>query len=108
VPGGFLAQTWDGAGFDRDACKVVSRRRPSTEEWAQLEFAWLAAKHVKSNAIVIAREGAAVGVGAGQMSRVEAVQIAVRRAGDRARGGVLASDAFFPFPDGARAGLEAG
>jgi phosphoribosylaminoimidazolecarboxamide formyltransferase/IMP cyclohydrolase len=108
VPGGFLAQTLDRSGFDRGACKVVSRRSPTSEEWTQLEFAWLAAKHVKSNAIVIAREEAAVGVGAGQMSRVEAVQIAVRRAGDRARGAVLASDAFFPFPDGATLGLEAG
>ena len=108
VPGGFLAQTRDAAGFDRDACKVVSRRRPSAEEWAQLGFAWLAVKHVKSNAIVIAREGAAVGVGAGQMSRVEAARIAVQRAGDRAQGAVLASDAFFPFPDGATVGLDAG
>ena len=108
VPGGFLAQTRDAAAFDRDACKVVSRRRPSAEEWAQLGFAWLAVKHVKSNAIVIAREGAAVGVGAGQMSRVEAARIAVQRAGDRAQGAVLASDAFFPFPDGATVGLDAG
>jgi phosphoribosylaminoimidazolecarboxamide formyltransferase/IMP cyclohydrolase len=108
VPGGFLAQTWDGRGFDRDACKVVSRRQPTDEEWAQMEFAWLAVKHVKSNAIVIAREGAAVGVGAGQMSRVGAVEIAVRGAGPRARGAVLASDAFFPFPDGPSAALEAG
>jgi phosphoribosylaminoimidazolecarboxamide formyltransferase/IMP cyclohydrolase len=108
VPGGFLAQTWDGRGFDRKACTVVSRRQPTDDEWAQLEFAWLAAKHVKSNAIVIARELAAVGVGAGQMSRVEAVEIAVRRAGARARGAVLASDAFFPFPDGPLAGLGAG
>jgi phosphoribosylaminoimidazolecarboxamide formyltransferase/IMP cyclohydrolase len=108
VPGGFLAQTRDDRGFDRDACKVVSRRRPTAEEWTQLAFAWLAAKHVKSNAIVIARDEAAVGVGAGQMSRVEAVEMAVRRAGDRARGAVLASDAFFPFPDGAKVGLEAG
>jgi phosphoribosylaminoimidazolecarboxamide formyltransferase / IMP cyclohydrolase len=108
VPGGFLAQSRDGRGFDRAACRVVSRRQPTDDEWAQLELAWLTAKHVKSNAIVIAREGAAVGVGAGQMSRVEAVEIAVRRAGDRARGAVLASDGFFPFPDGAAAGLEAG
>jgi phosphoribosylaminoimidazolecarboxamide formyltransferase/IMP cyclohydrolase len=108
VPGGFLAQSRDGRGFDRAACRVVSRRQPTDDEWAQLELAWLTAKHVKSNAIVIAREGAAVGVGAGQMSRVEAVEIAVRRAGDRARGAVLASDGFFPFPDGPAAGLEAG
>jgi phosphoribosylaminoimidazolecarboxamide formyltransferase/IMP cyclohydrolase len=108
VPGGFLAQTWDGRGFDRGRSKVASRRQPSDDEWAQLEFAWLAAKHVKSNGIVIAREGAAVGVGAGQMSRVEAVEMAVRRAGDRARGAVLASDGFFPFADGPAVGLEAG
>jgi len=108
VPGGFLAQTFDGRGFDRGSCTVVSRRQPTEDEWAQLEFAWLAVKHVKSNAIVIARDFAAVGVGAGQMSRVEAVEIAVRRAGERARGGVLASDAFFPFPDGPTTGLEAG
>src|SRR5205823_6783377 len=108
VPGGFLAQTWDGRGFDRAACKVVSKRQPSSDEWAELELAWLAAKHVKSNAIVIARDGATVGVGAGQMSRVEAAEMAVRRAGDRARGAVLASDGFFPLPDGASVGLEAG
>ena len=108
VPGGFLAQTWDGRGFDRGACRVMSRRQPTGDEWTELEFAWLAAKHVKSNAIVIEREEAAVGVGSGQMSRVEAVEMAVRRAGARARGGVLASDGFFPFPDGPSAGLEAG
>jgi phosphoribosylaminoimidazolecarboxamide formyltransferase/IMP cyclohydrolase len=108
VPGGFLAQTPDRRGFDPGACTVVSRRQPTEAEWAQLEFAWLAAKHVKSNAIVIARDLAAVGVGAGQMSRVEAVELAVRRAGNRARGGVLASDAFFPFPDGPAAALQAG
>ena len=108
IPGGFLAQTWDRGGFDRKACRVVSRRPPTEEEWEQLEFAWLAAKHVKSNAIVLARDLAAVGVGAGQMSRVEAAQIAVGRAGDRAEGAVMASDAFFPFPDGLEVGLQAG
>jgi phosphoribosylaminoimidazolecarboxamide formyltransferase/IMP cyclohydrolase len=108
VPGGFLAQTWDSTGFDRASCRVVSRREPTAEEWAQLEFAWLAAKHVKSNAIVLARNFAAVGVGAGQMSRVEAAQLAVRRAGERARGSVLAGDAFFPFADGVEEGLRAG
>jgi phosphoribosylaminoimidazolecarboxamide formyltransferase / IMP cyclohydrolase len=108
VPGGFLAQTWDLRGFDRAACKVVTRREPTPEEWEQLEFAWLAVKHVKSNAIVLARDHAAVGVGAGQMSRVEAAEIAVRRAGERARGSVMASDAFFPFADGILVGLRAG
>jgi phosphoribosylaminoimidazolecarboxamide formyltransferase/IMP cyclohydrolase len=108
VPGGFLAQSWDRSGFDRSRCKVVTRREPTREEWEQMEFAWVAVKHVKSNAIVLARDLAAVGVGAGQMSRVEAVAIAVRRAGDRAAGCVMASDAFFPFPDGVEEGIKAG
>ncbi len=108
VPGGLLAQTWDRQGFRREACRVVSRREPTADEWQQMEFAWLTVKHVRSNAIVVARDLAAVGVGAGQMSRVEAVQIAVRRAGDRAMGAVMASDAFFPFADGVEAALDAG
>jgi phosphoribosylaminoimidazolecarboxamide formyltransferase/IMP cyclohydrolase len=108
VPGGFLAQSWDGRGFQREAARVVSRRPPTAEEWEQLELAWLAVKHVRSNAIVLARDHAALGVGAGQMSRVEAVEIAVRRAGERAKGAVMASDAFFPFADGVEAGLRAG
>jgi phosphoribosylaminoimidazolecarboxamide formyltransferase / IMP cyclohydrolase len=108
VPGGFLVQEWDRAGFDRSGATVVTRRAPTEAEWEQLGFAWTAVKHVKSNAIVLFKNGQAVGVGAGQMSRVEAVQIAVRRAGDRARGSVMASDAFFPFPDGLEEGIGAG
>jgi phosphoribosylaminoimidazolecarboxamide formyltransferase/IMP cyclohydrolase len=90
---------------------VATEREPTLEELTNLLFAWRAVKHVKSNAIVLARELALVGVGAGQMSRVDAVDIAVRKAGDRAVGSVLASDAFFTFPDGpelaARAGVTA-
>ncbi|HEY2599809.1 MAG TPA: bifunctional phosphoribosylaminoimidazolecarboxamide formyltransferase/IMP cyclohydrolase [Candidatus Dormibacteraeota bacterium] len=108
VPGGFLVQDWDRAGFDRAACAVATRRSPTDAEWEQLGLAWIAVKHVKSNAIVLFKDSAAVGVGAGQMSRVEAVQIAVRRAGDQARGSVMASDAFFPFPDGLEEGIQAG
>jgi phosphoribosylaminoimidazolecarboxamide formyltransferase/IMP cyclohydrolase len=108
VPGGFLVQEWDRTGFDRAASSVVTRRAPTEAEWEQLGYAWTAVKHVKSNAIVFFKEGSAVGVGAGQMSRVEAVQIAVRRAGERARGSVMASDAFFPFPDGLEEGIRAG
>src|SRR5919198_614970 len=108
LPGGFLAQTWDRDGFDPSTCVVTTKRAPTDVEWEQLEFAWLAVKHVKSNAIVLARDLTAVGVGAGQMSRVEAAQIAVRRAGDRAAGTVMASDAFFPFPDGVQEGIRAG
>jgi phosphoribosylaminoimidazolecarboxamide formyltransferase/IMP cyclohydrolase len=108
VSGGFLVQEWDRAAFDRANCVIVSQRQPTEKEWEQLGLAWTAVKHVKSNAIVLFQECAAVGVGAGQMSRVEAVQIAVRRAGDRARGSVMASDAFFPFPDGLEEGIRAG
>jgi len=108
VPGGFLVQEWDRAGFDRAASTVATRRAPTEAEWDQLGLAWIAVEHVKSNAIVLFHDGSAVGVGAGQMSRVEAVQIAVRRAGERARGSVMASDAFFPFPDGLEEGVRAG
>jgi len=108
VPGGLLVQEWDRAGFDRASCKVVTRRAPTDAEWRQLGLAWIAVKHVKSNAIVLFKDGAAVGVGAGQMSRVEAVRLAVQRAGDRTRGSAMASDAFFPFPDGLEEGAQAG
>jgi phosphoribosylaminoimidazolecarboxamide formyltransferase/IMP cyclohydrolase len=108
VAGGFLVQEWDRAGFDRASCMVVTRRSPTEQEWEQLGLAWTAVKHVKSNAIVLFKDCAAVGVGAGQMSRVEAVQIAVRRAGERAAGSVMASDAFFPFPDGLEEGIRVG
>ncbi len=108
VPGGFLVQDWDRGGFDRGSCSVATRRAPAEAEWEQLGYAWIAVKHVKSNAIVMFKDGSAVGVGAGQMSRVEAVQIAARRAGERARGSVMASDAFFPFPDGLEEGVRAG
>jgi phosphoribosylaminoimidazolecarboxamide formyltransferase/IMP cyclohydrolase len=108
VPGGFLVQDWDRAGFDRSTSTVVTRRAPTEAEWEQLKLAWIAVKHVKSNAIVLFKDCSAVGVGAGQMSRVEAVQIAVRRAGERARGSVMASDAFFPFPDGLEEAIGAG
>jgi len=108
VSGGLLVQDWDRTGFDRSSYRVMTRRAPTDAEWEQLGLAWTAVKHVKSNAIVLFRDSSAVGVGAGQMSRVEAVQIAVRRAGDRSRGSVMASDAFFPFPDGLEEGIRAG
>jgi phosphoribosylaminoimidazolecarboxamide formyltransferase/IMP cyclohydrolase len=108
VSGGFLVQDWDRLGFDRGSCTVPTRRAPTEAEWEQLGYAWIAVKHVKSNAIVMFKDGAAVGVGAGQMSRVESVQIAAQRAGSRAAGSVMASDAFFPFPDGVEEGIRAG
>jgi phosphoribosylaminoimidazolecarboxamide formyltransferase/IMP cyclohydrolase len=107
VSGGFLVQTPDD---DPDGAEMrsVGDREPTEAEWDQLLLAWKVVKHVKSNAIVLARDNAAVGVGAGQMSRVESVQLAVQRAGDRASGSVLASDAFFPMPDGVEAAAIAG
>src|SRR4029079_13669148 len=83
--------------------KVVTRRVPTAEELKSLDFAWRVCKHVKSNAIVLAKGERTVGVGAGQMSRVISVQIACEKAGEHSMGSVLASDAFFPFPDGLEA-----
>jgi len=107
VRGGFLVQTLD---FDAKDVRleVVTKRQPSPEEIADLKFAWKVARHVKSNAIVLARNSMLLGVGAGQMSRVESVDIATGKAGDRARGAVLASDAFFPFADGLEHAIAAG
>jgi phosphoribosylaminoimidazolecarboxamide formyltransferase/IMP cyclohydrolase len=100
ISGGFLAQTADDATLDRAAAVVKTKRAPSEEEWQALEFAWKVAKHVKSNAIVYARPGQEVGVGAGQMSRVDSVKIGAMRAVLPLAGTVVASDAYFPFPDG--------
>jgi phosphoribosylaminoimidazolecarboxamide formyltransferase/IMP cyclohydrolase len=87
---------------------VVTERQPTPEEWADLEFAWIVCKHVKSNAIVVARQGQTLGIGAGQMNRVGAVEIALRQAGSQAAGAVLASDGFFPFADSVEAAARAG
>jgi phosphoribosylaminoimidazolecarboxamide formyltransferase/IMP cyclohydrolase len=108
VSGGFLVQTSDDDPDGRAQMRSVGSREPTEEEWEQLLLAWRVVKHVKSNAIVLARDNAAVGVGAGQMSRVESVQLAVQRAGARAAGSVLASDAFFPMADGVEAAAAAG
>ncbi len=98
ITAGLLVQERD-LGFQTERRDVVSRRAPTPSELTDLELAWRVAKHVKSNAIVLARDGAVVGVGAGQMSRVDSVFMAGRKAGPRARGAVMASDAFFPFRD---------
>jgi len=108
VAGGLLLSTRDLARVERQDCKVVTRRAPSEAEWADLLFAWRVAVHVKSNAILLARDGTTVGVGPGQTNRVGSVEIAARAAGDRARGASMASDAYFPFPDGLLAGVAAG
>jgi phosphoribosylaminoimidazolecarboxamide formyltransferase/IMP cyclohydrolase len=118
VAGGFLVQSRDDGRLALDALRVVTRRAPTQAELADLAFAWTVAKHVKSNAIVYARGGATVGIGAGQMSRVDSTRIAARKAVDMAealgldepptRGSAVASDAFFPFPDGLLAAADAG
>lgn len=108
VRGGLLAQTPDIGAADEAAWRIVTARRPTGEEMAALRFAWRAVKHVKSNAIVFVRGTATVGVGAGQMNRVDSVHLAAMRAGERARGAVMGSDAFFPFADGIEAAAAAG
>ena len=118
VAGGFLVQDRDAGRIAPADLQVVTQRAPTAAELADLMFAWRVAKHVKSNAIVYAKDGATVGVGAGQMSRVDSTRIAARKAQDMAealglaespaRGSVVASDAFFPFPDGLLAAAEAG
>ena len=111
VEGGLLVQDWDATESDPATGTVASKRTPSDEERTSLSFAWRVCQAVKSNAIVLVQGRQLVGVGAGQMSRVDSVRIAVEKAGARAKGAVLASDAFFPFRDGpdeaARAGVSA-
>ena len=106
--GGYLVQSRDILTLDEDSLKVVSKRQPTGDEMASLRFAWIIAKHVKSNAIVYATESQLVGVGAGQMSRVDSAKIGIMRANIPIEGTVLASDAFFPFRDGIDAAAEAG
>ncbi|MDE3176351.1 MAG: bifunctional phosphoribosylaminoimidazolecarboxamide formyltransferase/IMP cyclohydrolase [Pseudomonadota bacterium] len=115
VAGGLLVQDRDNGALDAAMLKVVTKRAPTAAEMRDLQFAWRVCKHVKSNAIVYVKDGATVGVGAGQMSRVDSSRVAVRKAEDAAQGGVpltqgsvVASDAFFPFPDGLMAAIAAG
>jgi phosphoribosylaminoimidazolecarboxamide formyltransferase/IMP cyclohydrolase len=118
VAGGFLLQDKDTAGLTREDLKVVTQRAPTAAQIDDLLFAWTVAKHLKSNAIVYAKDGATVGIGAGQMSRLDSARIASRKAEDMAEvlnlpaspalGAVVASDAFFPFPDGLLAAAAAG
>lgn len=111
VSGGFLVQEWDDVRLDPEQLKVVTNKVPDEETLEELYFAWKVVKHVKSNAIVITKDKATLGVGAGQMNRVGAAAIALEQAKDNARGAVLASDAFFPFSDtvelAARYGVKA-
>ncbi len=108
VSGGFLAQTPDTAALDRATAQVKTQRAPTEDEWRGLDFGWKVAKHVKSNAIVYARAGQVVGVGAGQMSRVDSVRLAAMKALLPLAGSVVASDAFFPFPDGVEEAVKHG
>lgn len=108
VAGGLLVQDQDVKQLDRSATTVVTERAPSEEEWEQLAFAWNVVKHVKSNAIVLAKDNQTVGIGAGQMNRVGAAKIAIEQAGEKSVGSVLASDAFFPMPDTVEAAAKAG
>ena len=88
--------------------QVVTKVEPTAEQWADLELAWRICGHVKSNAIVLVKDGQAVGIGAGQQNRVESGEIAAKKAAGRAAGGACASDAFYPFPDGVEAAAAAG
>ena len=108
VSGGALVQQNDDLAEDAAEWQVVTERKPTDAELADLEFAWKAAKHIKSNAIVLAKDRALVGMGAGQPNRVVSVHLARRSAGDKAQGSVLASDAFFPFADNIEAAADGG
>jgi phosphoribosylaminoimidazolecarboxamide formyltransferase/IMP cyclohydrolase len=106
--GGWLAQDRDRLSAEEQQPKTATRRSPTAREMSDLLFAWKAVKHAKSNAIVLALGDATVGIGQGQPSRVGSVRIAVEKAGERARGAVAASDAFFPFADAVTALAQAG
>jgi phosphoribosylaminoimidazolecarboxamide formyltransferase/IMP cyclohydrolase len=111
VGGGLLVQSSDSKSIAKDDLRVVTRRQPTPAQWPDLLFAWRVAKFVKSNAIVFCRDGMTLGVGAGQMSRVDSARIAAMKAagaGLALEGSVVASDAFFPFRDGLDAVIDAG
>jgi phosphoribosylaminoimidazolecarboxamide formyltransferase/IMP cyclohydrolase len=108
IAGGALVQNVDHGMVDLAEAKLATLRGPNPSELADLAFAWRVAKHVKSNAIVFARDGVTIAIGAGQMSRVESVRICERKAGDKLEGAVVASDAYFPFRDGVDILAEAG
>jgi len=108
ISGGFLVQEPHGFAAGRNDWRVVTKVAPTDEQWRDVELAWRICGHVKSNAIVLVKDGQAVGIGAGQQNRVEAGQIAANKADGRAKGGACASDAFYPFPDGIEAAASAG
>lgn len=108
ITGGILLQEADSKPDDESGWEVVTRRNPTEEEWENLRFAWLICRYVKSNAVVIVKDGMVLGAGGGQTSRVDAAKVAVMKAGERAVGSVAASDAFFPFPDGVQVLADAG
>ena len=113
LSGGLLVQTRDNRNVDDTELKVVTKKSPTATELADLRIAMKVAKHVKSNAIIYVRDGATVGIGAGQMSRVDSSRIARRKAEDsgatdKLKGSAVASDAFFPFPDGLLEAVDAG
>jgi phosphoribosylaminoimidazolecarboxamide formyltransferase/IMP cyclohydrolase len=108
VEGGFVVQEIDRHQLTRDSLQVVTDRSPTEEELEELFFAWKVVKHVKSNSIVVTRDGVTLGVGAGQMNRVGAARLALGQAGEQARGAVMASDAFFPFKDTVEVAAQSG
>lgn len=108
VKGGVLVQTSDDGQVTEEDLQVVTERKPTAEEIEDLLFTWKAVKHVKSNAIVLGKNKQTIGIGAGQMNRVGAAKIAIEQAGEKAKGAVLASDAFFPMPDTVEAAAKAG
>ena len=116
VRGGLLVQDPDGTPEPRELMEVATRAQPTDEQWADLLFAWNIVRHVRSNAIILAKGGATIGIGAGQMSRVDSVRLAVEKARDargpdaesHLAGSALASDAFFPFADGPQSAIDAG
>jgi phosphoribosylaminoimidazolecarboxamide formyltransferase/IMP cyclohydrolase len=111
VMGGLLVQDRDLGLEDRTEMEVVTERKPTEAEWGEMLFGWKVCKHVRSNAIVLSNDLASVGIGAGQMSRVDSVRLAIdkaRAAGSSLHGAALASDAYFPFPDGPQLGIDAG
>jgi phosphoribosylaminoimidazolecarboxamide formyltransferase / IMP cyclohydrolase len=108
VVGGMLVQDRDYDLEERSEMQVVSKRVPTEAEWGELSFAWKVCKHVRSNAVILCRDLTTVGIGAGQMSRVDSVRLAVEKARSSLQGSVLASDAYFPFADGPQLALDAG